>query len=78
LPKSTKSCINKPVEHFNPVLSPNFEFPVTETEEEKDEYGSPMRVLVYWGISVVKKLQTKTSRRLSKRGHSLTKTGMRC
>ena len=54
LPKLTKSCISKPVDHFNPMLSPNFEFPVTETEEEKDEYGSPMRVLVYWGISAVK------------------------
>jgi len=36
------------------MLSPNFEFPVTETEEEKDEYGSPMRVLAYWGILAVK------------------------
>jgi len=25
-----KSCINKPVEHFNHVLSPNFEFPVSD------------------------------------------------
>jgi len=31
-----KSCINKPVEHFDPVLSLNFELPVSEIEEEKD------------------------------------------
>jgi len=30
-----KSCINKPVEHFNHVLSPNFEFPVSEKENEE-------------------------------------------
>jgi len=36
------------------MLSPNFEFPVTETEEEKDEYGSPMRVLVYWASQPLK------------------------
>ena len=32
-----KSCINKPVEHFNPVLSLDFEFPVPESEEEEDD-----------------------------------------
>jgi len=29
-----KSCINEPVEHFDPVLSLNCEFPVSKTEEE--------------------------------------------
>jgi len=32
-----KSCINKPVEHYNPVLSLDFEFAVPETEEKEDE-----------------------------------------
>jgi len=32
-----KSCINKPVEHFNPVLSLDFEFPMPEAEEKEDE-----------------------------------------
>jgi len=45
----TKSCINKPVEHFNPVLSFNFELPVSEVEEKENE-SFPMRYIVYWGI----------------------------
>ena len=32
-----KSCINKPVEHINHVLSSNFEFPVSEAEEGNEE-----------------------------------------
>jgi len=32
-----KSCINKPVEHFNPVLSLDLEFPVYESEGKDDE-----------------------------------------
>jgi len=32
-----KSCINKPVEHFNPVLSLDLEFPVSESEGKDDE-----------------------------------------
>jgi len=32
-----KSCINKPVEHINRVLSSNFEFLVSEAEEENEE-----------------------------------------
>ena len=32
-----KSCINKLVEHYNLVLSLDFEFPVPETEEKEDE-----------------------------------------
>ena len=59
------------------MLSPNFEFPVTETEEEKDEYGSPMRVLVYWGILAVKGTN-KDTKKIVQKGHSLTRTGMRC
>jgi len=32
-----KSCINKPIEHFNPVLSLEFELLVSEDEEKEDE-----------------------------------------
>jgi len=32
-----KSCINKPVEHIDHVLSSNFEFPVPEAEEDMNE-----------------------------------------
>jgi hypothetical protein len=32
-----KSCINKPVEHITPILSPDFEFPLSEDEEEENE-----------------------------------------
>ena len=32
-----KSCINKPVEHINHVFSSNFEFLVSEAEEENEE-----------------------------------------
>jgi len=32
-----KSCIDKPVEHFNHVFPPDFEFSVSEDEEEEDE-----------------------------------------
>jgi len=49
------------------MLSPNFEFLVTETEEEKDEYGSPMRVLVYWGILAVKGTNKDTKKIVQKR-----------
>ncbi|AES70133.2 hypothetical protein MTR_3g048420 [Medicago truncatula] len=50
-----KSCVNKPVEYFNPVLSPNFEFRVSETEEKENE-SFPMRFLAYWA-SWLSKLQ---------------------
>ncbi|KEH19514.1 hypothetical protein MTR_8g461950 [Medicago truncatula] len=36
----TKSCNNKPVEHNNHVLSSNFEFSMSEDEEEENE-GTP-------------------------------------
>jgi len=32
-----KSCINKPVEHLNHILSFNFEFLVSKDEEEENE-----------------------------------------
>jgi len=32
-----KSCINKPVEHFNLVLSLDFEFLMSEDEEKENE-----------------------------------------
>ena len=32
-----KSCINKPVEHINYMLSPDFELHVSEDEEEENE-----------------------------------------
>jgi len=32
-----KSGINKLVKHFNSILSPNFEFPVSKDEEEENE-----------------------------------------
>jgi len=32
-----KSCINKPIKYFNPVLSLDFGFLVSEAEEENDE-----------------------------------------
>jgi len=47
-----KSCINKPVEHFNHVLSPNFEFPVSEEEEEEEVPDGVF--LAYWGVLTVK------------------------
>jgi len=39
-----KSCINKPVEHFNPILSLDFEFHMSEDEEKKNE-SFPMRYI---------------------------------
>ena len=32
-----KSCINKPVEHIDHVLSSNFEFPVPEADDEEND-----------------------------------------
>jgi len=48
-----KSCINKPVEHFIPVLSLDFEFLMSEDEEKENE-SFPMRYIAYWGILTVK------------------------
>ena len=47
-----KSCINKPVEHFNLVLSLDFEFLMSKNEEKENE-SFPMRYIAYWGILVV-------------------------
>jgi hypothetical protein len=53
-----KSCINKPVEHLNPVLSLNFEFLVSETEEKEGE-SFLMRYIAYWGILAVEAANIK-------------------
>ena len=50
-----KSCINKPVEHVNHVLSLDFEFLVSEAEKKEDE-SFPMRLLPT-GVSWPSKLQ---------------------
>jgi len=47
-----KSCINKPIEHFNHVLSLDFEFLMSE-DEEKEYESFPMRYIAYWGILAV-------------------------
>ena len=47
-----KSCINKPVEHFIPVLSLDFEFLMSEDEEKENE-SFQMRYIAYWGILAV-------------------------
>ena len=47
-----KSCINKPIEHFNHVLSLDFEFLMFE-DEEKEYESFPMRYIAYWGILAV-------------------------
>ena len=44
-----KSCINKPVEHFIPVLSLDFEFLMSKDEEKENE-SFPMRYIAYQGI----------------------------
>jgi hypothetical protein len=70
-----KSCINKPVEHINLVLSPNFEFPVSEAEEGKNE-GIPDEISHILGHLSHRSCQK--SRRSSRKRHSLSKTSMRC
>jgi len=44
-----KSRINKPIEHFNLVLSLDFEFLVSKDEEKENE-SFTMRYIAYWGI----------------------------
>ena len=70
-----KSCINKPVEHFNPVLSLDFEFLVSEAKKKEDEEVSNKisRLLGHLGHR-----SCKYQERLSRRGLSCTKTGTRC
>jgi hypothetical protein len=70
-----QSCINKPVEHFNLVISLDFEFLVSEAEEEDDEEVSNeiSRLLGHLG-----RRSCKYQERLSRRGLSCTKTSTRC
>jgi len=67
--------INKPVEHINHVLSSNFEFLVSKSEEENEQ--TPDEITHILGHLSRQSCKQKT-RRLSRRWHSLTKTGMRC
>jgi len=69
-----KSCINKPVEHFNPVLSFNFEFLMSKDEEKENE-SFPMRYIAYLGHFWLSKLQIH-AKRLCRRWH--LKIGMGC
>jgi hypothetical protein len=71
-----KSCINKPVEHINYMLSPDFELPVSEDEEEENEetQDNISRILGHLSCRSCK----QKSRTLFRRWQSLTKTGMRC
>jgi len=71
-----KSCINKPVEYFYPVLSLDFEFLVSEDEEKENE-SFLMRSLAYWGILVVEAV-SRISKSLPKRWHSIKKTSASC
>jgi len=61
-----KSCINRPVEYFNPVLSLDFEFLMSEDEEKKNE-SFPMRYIAYWDMLAVE--TANTYQRLSRRWH---------
>ena len=69
-----KSRINKPIEHFNLVLSLDFEFLVSKDEEKENE-SFPMRYIAYWGILAVE-VASRISKSLPRRWHSITKTGM--
>ena len=69
-----KPCINKPVEHINHVLSSNFEFLVSEAEEENEETSKKISHILG---HLSRRRNKQKSRRLSRRWHSLTKTGMR-
>ena len=70
-----KSCIIKPVEHLNPVLSLDFEFLVSEAERNAGEEVSNKisRLLGHLGPR-----SCKYQERLSRRGLSCTKTSTRC
>jgi len=71
-----RSYIDKPIEHINRVLSSNFEFHVSETEEEEDEEvpNEISRLLGHFSRRSCK----QNIKRFSRRWHSLTKTGTRC
>jgi len=63
----------KPVEHFNPVLSFDFEFFVSETEEEEDDEipNEISRLLGHLSHRGCK----QNIKSFPKRWHSITKTG---
>jgi len=52
-----KSCINKPIKYFNPVLSLDFEFLMSK-DEEKEYESFPMRYIAYWGILAIETANT--------------------
>jgi len=70
-----KSCINKPVEHIDHVLSFNFEFLVSEAEEDMNE-EIPDEISHILG-HLSRRSNKQKSKRLSRTWHSLTKTGIR-
>jgi len=72
---NNKSCINKPIEHNNSVLSPNFEFHASEDEEEENE-EIPDKISHILG-NFSRRSYKQKSRRLSRRWHSLIKTILR-
>jgi len=71
-----KSCINKPVEHFIPVLSLIFEFLMSEDEGKENE-GFPMRYIAYWGTLAVETANTY-QKVVQKDDIHLQKTGKGC
>jgi len=74
--KSTiKSCINKPVEHIDHVLPPDFEFSVSEADEEENNEIPDKTSHVLGHLS--RRSNKQKSRGLSRGWHSLTKIGMR-
>jgi len=60
-----KSCINKPVEHFIPVLSLDFEFLMSEDEEKENEsfQGGLPKSKLDWTLNTWRPCTT-TSKRL--------------
>ena len=70
-----KSCINKPVEHIGHVLSSNFEFTASEADEEENDETSDKVSHILGHLS--RRGDKQKSKRLSRRWHSLTKTGIR-
>jgi len=70
-----KSCIDKPVEHFDPILSLSCEFPVSKTEEEENVPNGISRLQ---GNLSRQSCKYKYQERLSKRWRSLTKTCTGC
>jgi len=71
-----KSCINKHIKYFNPVLSLDFEFLMSEDEEKENE-SFPMRYIAYWDILAVETANTY-QKVVQKDDIHLQKTGKRC